>query len=93
MATGEQLARVDGPIRLAESARTANPGELLMLDNRGREVTKLGRMWMQVRLVLFLGGVVALPVVVLVVLLLLPRRPPRCSLALVFASAALSFLI
>lgn len=65
MSTGSELALADKGLRIAESARTVRPGELLVIDAHGREVTKRARTVNQVKLGLVAGLVLGVPLTVL----------------------------
>lgn len=61
MSTGSELAPPGEGLRIAESARSVRPGELLVIDSRGREVTRRGRTMNHVKLGVVAGIVLAIP--------------------------------
>ena len=65
MSTGSELALADKGLRIAESARTVRPGELLVIDANGRELTKRARTVNQVKLGLVAGLLMGVPLTVL----------------------------
>jgi len=65
MSTGSELAPPGDGLRIAESARSVRPGELLVIDARGQEVTRRGRMVAHAKLGVFAGLVLALPLALL----------------------------
>lgn len=69
MPTGSELAppgegQIDG-LRIAESARSVRPGELLVIDSRGKEVTRRGRSLNHMKLGVVAGAVMAVPLALL----------------------------
>ncbi len=69
MSTGSELAprregEIDG-LRIAESARSVRPGELLVIDSRGKEVTRRGRSLNHMKLGVVAGAVMAVPLALL----------------------------
>ncbi len=52
-------------LRIAESARTVRPGELLVIDSHGRELTKRARTVSQVKLGLVAGLIMGVPLTML----------------------------
>lgn len=63
MSTG--LVVHEKALRIAESARTVRPGELLVIDAHGREVTRRARTVNQVKLGLIAGLVMGVPLTII----------------------------
>jgi hypothetical protein len=63
--TGKELAPAGTGLRIAESARSVRPGELLVIDARGREVGKRSRSLQQMKLGVIAGLVLAIPLAII----------------------------
>jgi hypothetical protein len=63
--TGKELAPAGTSLRIAESARSVRPGELLVIDSRGQEVGKRRRSIQQMKLGVVAGFVLAIPLALL----------------------------
>jgi len=65
VSTGSELAPPGEGLRIAESARSVRPGELIVIDARGQEMTRRGRMVAHAKLGVLAGLVLALPLALL----------------------------
>ena len=65
MSTGSELAPPGKGLRIAASARSVRPGELIVIDARGREVTRRGRSLNHMKLGVVAGLVLAVPLALL----------------------------
>ncbi|MDB4961223.1 MAG: hypothetical protein JWP01_1222 [Myxococcales bacterium] len=63
--SGKELAPAGTGLRIAESARSVRPGELLVIDARGKEVGKRSRSIQQMKLGVIAGVVLAIPLAIL----------------------------